>query len=156
MFYLQVNLSNMCYHILSTANWIQIPQGFGRSNVSSTSPCYIETKAISQNGCNFNTWRGRNICVYMLLESQDWKEGLTFLANCIIHLYMVSKSIWICCKRTKPLSRPNWADYLPLPFCLTASCSVPVSPGSFSMANKTNELFLYQFYCLHFFSSCGT
>lgn len=50
MFYLQVDLSNMCYHILSTANWIQIPQGFGTSNVSSANPCYIETKDISQNG----------------------------------------------------------------------------------------------------------
>lgn len=48
----------------------QAPQGFGRSNACFASPCWIEAKDISQNGCNSNTGRGRNICVCVLLESK--------------------------------------------------------------------------------------
>lgn len=87
----------------------------------------------------------------MLSESKDWKEGLIFLANCIIHLHMEYGI-----KGQSLLQGPAEQIISPYHSASLFHALDPISPGRFSMANKTNELFLYQFYCLQFFRSWGT
>lgn len=87
----------------------------------------------------------------MLSESKDWKEGLTFLANCIIHVH---KEYGI--KGQNLLQGPAEQIISPYHSASLFHAGDPVSPGRFSTANKTNELFLYHFYSLQFFHSCGT